>query len=202
MSVLEIIFLVIFGIVFLGFVVKVLFFSTALHPLYLMILIFMCFVALYFTVWPKISSNVTNMMNNLIPSMKSEDEYRTMSDIWYILLMIHLLLVVAFFVKTIKSTDDSNTRLAGAAIGSFIILFVYTMIYYIIRSYHIIDKIVFYLTIVVSICVLFVILTTYFLEPFKDFAYICLGFVSFIYLFCILVYLHKGFHFLISYMSI
>ena len=202
MSVLEIIFLVILGIVFLGFLVKVLFFSTTLHPLYLMILIFLIFVGLYFTIWPKIYDAVSKTLNDIIPPMKSDEEFRTMDDIWYILLFIHLLLIIAFLVKSLKTADNSNMQLAGSALATFVILFLYTLMYYIIRAYDIIDKIVLYLTIVVSICVLLVIIASYAVEPLKDFAYICLGFVSFIYLFCLLVFLHKGFHSLISYISI
>ena len=202
MSALEIVFLVILGIVFLGFLIKVLFFSTVLHPLYLMILICLVFVGLYFTVWPKIYQSMSQFLNSIIPPMKSQDEFRTMDDIWYFLLMIHLLLVVAFLVKSLKTTDDSNMRLAGPVLGSFIILFLYTLIYYVIRAYDIIDKVVLYLTVIVLISVLFVIITSYVIEPLRDFAYVCLGFVSFIYIFCLLVFLHKGFHSLISYISI
>lgn len=202
MSALEIVFLVILGIVFLGFLIKVLFFSTVLHPLYLMILICLVFVGLYFTIWPKIYQSMSQFLNSIIPPMKSQDEFRTMDDIWYFLLMIHLLLVVAFLVKSLKTADDSNMRLAGPVLGSFIILFLYTLIYYVIRAYDIIDKVVLYLTVIVLINILFVIITSYVIEPLRDFAYVCLGFVSFIYIFCLLVFLHKGFHSLISYISI
>ena len=202
MSTLEIVFLVIFGIVFLGFMVKILFFSTTLHPLYLMVLISLIFVGLYFTVWPKIYQSVSQFLNSIIPPMKSQEEFRTMDDIWYILLIIHLLLVVAFLVKSLKTADNSNIKLAGPTLGSFIILFLYTLIYYVIRAYDIIDKVVLYLTFVLLISILFVIVTSYVFEPLRDFAYVCLGFISFIYLFCLLVFLHKGFHSLISYISI
>jgi len=202
MSTLEIVFLIILGIVFLGFLVKVLFFSTTLHPLYLMILICLIFVGLYFTIWPKIYQSVSQFLKSIIPPMKSQEEFRSMDDIWYFLLIIHLLLVVAFLVKSLKTADSSNMRLVGPVLGSFIILFLYTLIYYVIRAYDIIDKVVLYLTFILLICILLVIITSYTIEPLRDFAYICLGFVSFIYLFCLLVFLHKGFHSLISYISI
>lgn len=160
--------------------------SSQFYMLILGVLIFILTILLYFYVMSFIKGAYTGSVS----SIAGKEEMVIMDNIWFFLLMVFVLIVVALITKSVK---DSRIRwnLLFATIGSLLILSVYTVIYYIVFHYEKINTIMLAMTIIMAVLTILLLLIvrlsfSFLINQF----YVLYGIMSFIYMVCILIYIY------------
>lgn len=183
--------LLIFLIVLLVLLIVLIFLGMAFrNPLFYMIIlgvvVFIAAILLYMYVM----SFIKGAYAGSVSSIAGKEEMVIMDNIWFFLLMVFVLIVVALITKSVK---DSRIRwnLLFATIGSLLILSVYTVIYYIVFHYEKINTIMLAMTIIMAVLTVLLLLIvrlsfSFLINQF----YVLYGIMSFIYMVCILIYIY------------
>lgn len=157
------------------------------YLLYILIYIVVLSICIYF------GKYLTDILKQYIYSPTENPNMVIMGNIWYVLFIIFIMLICALFIKSVKESTV-RMNIVYACVGIMLILFIYTILYYIIMFYDRINKIIIYLTIIefIATCIVIILIkidNTY-LNNFLSYLYIIYGIITFTFIIALIIYIY------------